>query len=111
MPDVDINEPDNMTPLDQDENVWTYVIELDAGDGNTPIFFDSYNGTDFTTETWDGKAIIAYVDGSVVPEQITFTGLAEDNGVFTTGPVNNTQGFSVVASPTSIPASATIVPR
>lgn len=111
MPDVDINEPDNMTPLDQDENVWTYVIDLDAGDGNTPIFFDSYDGTNFTTETWDGKAIVAYVDGSVVPEQIIFTGLAEDNGVFQAGPVNNTEGDSIVDSPASIPDAAMIVPR
>ena len=108
---MDINEPDNARPLDQDENVWTYVIDLDAGDGSTPIFFDSYNGTDFTTETWDGKAIVAYVDGSVVPEQIIFTGLAENNGVFTTGPVNNAEGNSIVAMPASIPAAAMIVPR
>ena len=67
-------EPISDGTLNPIENVWGYVENLNAGDGGSPIFYDSVvggTGNVFSAATWDGKAIIARVDGSVTAEQIT----------------------------------------
>ena len=103
-------EPVTDGTLDQDENVWHYIMNLDAGDGNTPIFYDSIDtGNVFTAETWDGKAVIALVDGSVNAEQIDFDGLVEPTpGNFATGPVRNSNDDDIL-DVTVLPSGAEIL--
>ena len=103
-------EPVTDGTLDQDENVWHYIMNLDAGDGNTPIFYDSIDtGNVFTAETWDGKAVIALVDGSVNAEQIDFDGLVEPTpGDFATGPVRNSNDDDIL-DVTVLPSGAEIL--
>jgi len=110
---IDVTEPDNSNAtLEREENVWHYIMNLDAGDGSSAIFYDSYTGEDFTAETWDGKAIVAYVDGSVEAEQIQFSGLVEEDGVFQTGPVtvdNTDDGDEINDEDGVLPSGAEVI--
>jgi len=107
-----VNEPINDGTLNQIENVWNYVMNVDASDGDIPIIFDSIDtGTTFTAETWDGRAIIGYVDGSVVAENIAFAGVVEPTpGEFATGPINAPNGSDLFAA-SSLPNGAVIISR
>ena len=108
----DINQPDENGTLTEGENVWDYVMNLTADDGSKPIFYDSNTGgSTFTAETWDGKAVIALVDGAVSAEFINYTGPLEPTpGNFAMGPVNNNAGVDIL-SEANLPTAAVIVPR
>jgi len=89
---ADINKPNNDGTLDADELVWGYVMNVDITKGDQPLFFDSAitatnTSGSFSTLTWGGKAIIGRVDGSVTATQITFVGLADQQGRGQAGPI------------------------
>lgn len=107
-----LNEPNSDGVLNQDENVWNYVLNVDADSTIQPLFYDSnIGGSTFTAKTWGGRAIIARVEGSVVFETIQFSGLPEPSpNVFATGPVYNNNNMDILGK-TSLPPAAIIVPR
>jgi len=106
-----LNEPLNDLILNQNENVWNYIMNLDASFGNIPLIFDSIDtGTMFTAETWDGSAIVGYVDGSVLAEQIIFTGPPKSApNVYATGPVH--RDGNDILDPAFLPNGAVFIPR
>ncbi|MFT5632715.1 MAG: prepilin-type N-terminal cleavage/methylation domain-containing protein [Rubritalea sp.] len=84
------DKPDNSVDiLSPGENCWGYVNDLFPGsDSNKPIIFDSYNGSAFSTLTWQGKAVVVKVDGSARAMKIDYIGKpVDENGAGKTGQV------------------------
>ncbi|MGJ8672849.1 type II secretion system protein [Rubritalea sp.] len=93
---ADSNEPDNDGELSTGENVWGYVAGLSQSSRTTlPIFFDSsVSAGQFSTEVWDGSAIVAKLDASVASLNIDVQGkgFINEDGSFKKGPIKEKKG-------------------
>lgn len=95
---VTAKRPDNDGTLTSGENCWGYVSGLSTSSSTrTPIIFDasSQSGT-FNTAVWNGKAIVAKLDGSAVAMDIEYGGgkPTEDDGSAKSGPIEEKRGNS-----------------
>ena len=84
--------------LTEGENVWGYVSGLNTSSRTSlPVFYDAAVGPGkFSTEVWNGMAIIAKIDSSVKDYEIEVAGredgLQNDDGSFKTGKVMAKKG-------------------
>jgi len=107
--------PDNDGTLTAGENAWGYVRGLSTSSRtNLPIIFDASDtaGT-FDTAVWDGKAIVAKLNGSVEAMKIEYGGgkPIEDDGSSKTGTIEEKRGSTDldIFSSTALPNGAEVL--
>ena len=110
---VSEERPDNDGELSTGENAWGYVRGLAMKSyPRTPIFFDSSAeaGT-FHAGVWNGRAIVAKIDGSVVAMEIDYGGGSplNDDGSFKLGPIIETRGMEKVDIFKDLPEGAVVL--
>ena len=91
--------PNNDGIVDAGENAWGYVRGLSTSSRtNVPIIFDSSNTIGlFDTAVWDGKAVVAKLDGSVESMKIAYTGKPiKDDGSSKTKAIEEKRGTDKV---------------
>ncbi len=112
---VNPETPDNDGTLTSGENAWGYVRGLSTSSRtNLPLIFDSSKTAGaFDTAVWEGKAIVAKLNGSVEAMKIEYGGgkPIEDDGSSKTGTITEKRGSTDldIFSSTALPSSATVL--
>ena len=105
---VPVCSGDNDGVVDPGENAWGYVRGLSTSSRtNIPIIFDSSDtAVKFDTGVWDGRAVVAKLDGSVEAMKIDYDGKpVNDDGSSKTEAIVEKRGatevdiFSIEALP------------
>ena len=112
---VNAETPDNDGELTPGENAWGYVRGLSTSSRtNLPIIFDSSDTAgQFDTVVWEGKAIVAKLNGSVEAMKINYGGgrATEDDGSSKTGSIEEKRGATDldIFSSTALPNGADVL--
>lgn len=107
--------PNNDGILTSGENAWGYVSGLSTSSSTrTPIIFDaSAEPGVFNTGVWNGKAIVAKLDGSATAMDIAYGGgkPTNDDGTPKTGPIEEKRGESNIDifDPQNLPKGAEVL--
>lgn len=105
--------PENDGVLNSGENAWGYVRGLNLKDPmSTPLFFDSsVQAGIFDSTVWDGKAIVARVDGSVTSMDIDYGAGPpfEEDGSSKQGPITEKRNGEFVDIFENLPKGAVVL--